>query len=130
MRALLLAAWLLVACGSEILRPLEIDVLGLSARAEVFVLKVVPGGQIDCASVSLDSVRGIEAELVTRWVRSEGQARSAELPVVEEGAVTVIAHAEDAGGAVIQYACQRLSFEDIADLPTGALELTLSRRAP
>lgn len=128
MRGLVLAGLALAACGTEILRPLAIDVLGLSARAESFVLKIVPGDQLPCASVGIGSVGALEAPYQSRWVRSENQPRRANLPTLEVEVLTVIAYSEDAAGTTIQYACRQLSFEDIADLPFGVLELTLTRR--
>lgn len=128
MRAWSLAAAALIACGSEALRPLAIDVLGLSARAETFVLKVVPDGTLACATVGPGTVKAVEAPYETRWVRSEDQPRRASFPALEVERITVVAHSEDSTGAVIQYACQELSFEDIAELPFGVLEVTLTRR--
>ncbi len=128
MRGSSLALLALCACGSEILRPLEVDVLGLSARAEIFVIKVVVGSGLTCDQVSRESVQSVETPYVSRWVRSEGQPRRANLPTIEDEAVTILAHSEDANGATLQFVCRELSFEEIANLPSGVLELTLSRR--
>lgn len=129
MRAWCLAALVVAACGSEALRPLAIDVVGLSARAETFVLKLVPEGALTCATVGPSSVQAVEATYETRWRRAEDQARRASFPALEVERVTVVAYSEDGAGNVLQFACQELSFEDIANLPYGVLELTLTRRA-
>jgi hypothetical protein len=110
MRAGLLLA-ILCACGGELrLRPLSLDVQGLSGRAERLVVLLFPvsAGQT-CANVGLENVKS---------------QRKFDLPAIEERGVTVIAYSEDAQGMPIQFGCTQIDYADI-ESPEASLRLSM-----
>src|SRR5262245_23052916 len=108
MRRAWLALALLCACGEDVrLRPLVLDVQGLSGRAERLVILLFPAstGQT-CADVDLENVRSLDALFSAEWTRStEGNERHFELPIIDERNVTIIAYSEDVQGMPIQFGC-------------------------
>lgn len=123
-------AWalaLLCACGGDVrLRPLALDVQGLSGRAERLVVLLFPAssGQT-CAGVDLETVRSLEAPISVVWTRSvDGDMRKFELPAVEERSLTVIAYSEDAQGMPIQFGCAQIDYADI-ESPEASLRLSM-----
>ncbi|MCC7386217.1 MAG: hypothetical protein IT384_30520 [Deltaproteobacteria bacterium] len=128
-------AWLagalaVAACGGGTqYRPLDIEIRGLSARAESLVIKLFPeqarGG---CAQVELSNVSGLEAPIEERWERSSGAPRTFELPSIDDAGLTIIAYSLDAGGVPMQYSCLFVSYAQAGSLQDHRLVLTLSRR--
>jgi len=126
----LLALALLAGCGGDrFFRPLEIEIDGLSARADTLVLKLFPAesGQT-CTAVTMESARELSAPHEATWRRADGAERRFELPAIESDGITIIAYAL-MNDAPIQFLCRELSFAEIADLEDGRLILSLSRRA-
>lgn len=117
----------LFACGGDVrLRPLALDVQGLSGRAERLVLLIFPesSGQT-CSGVDLATVPGLEAPLRAEWTRSiDGDQRKFELPPIEERSITVIAYSEDAQGMPIQFGCTQIDYADI-ESPEASLRLSM-----
>jgi hypothetical protein len=115
-----------VACGPEVvLRPLELEIGGLSSRAEVLVVQLYPGSAgRTCDGVGLGSVKGLTAPYMSSWNRSAAD-RKLVLPDVEEDRVTVIVYSEDATGAAIQFACTEIAYED---LESPEFQIQLSAR--
>ena len=131
MRALALA--FLVACGGDVrLRPLALDVQGLSGRAERLVLLIYPAssGQ-SCTGVDLSTVQSLVAPFSAVWTRSiDGDQRKFELPSIEERSITVIAYSEDAQGMPIQFGCTQIDYADIESPETSLrLSMRLASRA-
>ena len=118
------------ACGgSEVARPLEIEIDGLSARAQTLVLKVFEDGTgRRCQGVTLESAPALVSEHAAVWERSSEAERRLTLPKVEQEGITIIAYALDVGGRPIQFVCSALSYEDIGELALGVLVLRLSDR--
>lgn len=116
----------LVGCGPEpVLRPLELELDGLSGQAEVLTVKILdpeqaPGcGQID-ASLALV----LDAERTVTWRRSDGAPRELVLDGIGTRAIQIVAVATDAEGAPIQLGCAVYSFEAL-ERPEQVLELEL-----
>ena len=118
---------ILCACGGELrLRPLSLDVQGLSGRAERLVVLLFPvsTGQT-CANIGLENVKSLVAPLSVTWTRSiDGDQRKFELPAIEERGVTVIAYSEDAQGMPIQFGCTQIDYADI-ESPEASLRLSM-----
>jgi hypothetical protein len=125
MRAWPLVA-LLFACGEDLrLRPLVLDVQGLSSRAERLVVMLFPSstGQT-CVGLDLTNVETLAAPIVAEWNRAEGTERSFELPAVEERSVTIVAYSQDAQGMPIQFGCTEIDYVDI-ESPEASLRLSM-----
>src|SRR5688572_4105738 len=123
-------AWLLVlpllGCGEELrLRPLILDVQGLSSRAERLVVMLFPSstGQSG-VGVDLENVRSLSAPISAEWNRAEGSERSFEFPPIDERSVTVVAYSEDAQGMPIQFGCTEVEYVDI-ESPEATLRLSM-----
>lgn len=104
-----------VGCGDDvILRPLSVDIQGLSSGAEVLIVQLIPGSQAPtCSQVSAANVTSFGAPIRLMWSRTEGGERRLAAPNVEADRVTVIAHSEDASGALLQLGCQEIDYLDI-----------------
>lgn len=125
--AWLVAICLTWACGPRLLfRPLDLEVQGLSSRAERLVVLVFPEetGQ-RCAELSLEGAPALTAPISFVWERSSEAPRQAEFPDIEGMTVTVVAYSEDASGTPIQFACDEI---DYADVESPEITLTLSAR--
>ncbi len=130
MRAALIPLLVLAACGTEeINRPLPLEIDGLSARAQVLVLKVFEAdtGQT-CRGVTLDTVAALAAEHEQTWERTSMAPRSLEVPALTTESMTIVAYALDAAGAPMQFLCTEIDFAGISELPEGVLIVTLSQR--
>ena len=106
----------LAACGDETrLRPLSLDIQGLSSRASLMVIQLVPGSDAPaCATVNAMNVNGLDAPIRLVWVRTdESEKMPLAAPDVETENLTVIVHAEDAAGAVIQLGCREVNYLDL-----------------
>jgi hypothetical protein len=116
--------------GQDRSRALEIELEGLSARAEILVLKIFPGTNVTCVTLNMENVSTTDAPIEAQWVRSDGTDRNFSLPSIEEEAITIAAYSQNAQGRSIQFVCQQLEFTDVANLPLGLLRLVLSARVP
>ena len=118
------------ACGGEVAhRSLEIEVRGLSARAERLVLKLIPAPQlVGCGTLKLADVPEVSGGIELIWERASGAPRLLEAPLIEAEAMTVVGHSEDAAGRPIQMVCVHLEYAELGELPAGLLILSLSQR--
>lgn len=117
-------------CGGDVAhRSLEIEVRGLSARADRLVLKLVPAPrQVGCGTLKLADVPGIEGEVELLWERASDAPRQFEVPPIDAEALTIVGHSEDAAGRPIQMLCVQVEYAEIGELPAGLLVLSLSQR--
>lgn len=120
--ALLLGA----GCGSQtVYRPVELNLVGLSGRAERLVVLMFPeeAGQT-CVNVELGNVASLTSVFEVIWSRSESEdIRQLALPEVESFAVTLVAYAEDDGGTPIQFGCTTFDYTQI-ESPNVTLQLS------
>ncbi len=128
------AIWFALAafgCGSNVAyRAIEIEVRGLSARAAAMTIKIIPGEmEIACGGLDLSEIQALPAETELRWERSAGAERRFDLEPIENQTLTFVALSEDAAGQPIQYACRRIDYDELGDLPAGLLIITLTPRA-
>ena len=101
-------------CGDEtVRRPLSIDVQGLSSRAERLIVQLSPGDELTCGQVNAANVTGLNLPIQLVWTRSSSAARRLTAPDIDDDAVTVASHSEDAAGAVLQLGCVEVDFLDI-----------------
>lgn len=116
--------------GGDATQPLAVEIQGLSARADVLVVKLIgrSTGQT-CAGVSLTTAPQVSASHTAQWVRSAMDERRLELPVLPEPSMTIIAYALDAASTPIQFLCHEVTFDAVTNLPEDVLFLTLSVRA-
>ncbi len=112
-------------CGEDpALRPMSVDVQGLSALAERLVVVFVTGDDAPlCTQVSLDNVTTYIGEVELVWERASNADRFLEAGNFETDQLTVLAYTEDAGGAVIQVGCRQV---DYLDIESPEVEVTLS----
>lgn len=118
-------------CGGGVrYRPLEVEILSLSARAEVLAIEVFPStaGQTCAGIMNAAAAAMARSSIRVEWTRSSGAPRTFELPEVDDSRVTIVAHASDAAGKPIQYACAEVKYEEIGDLESGVLTVQLSAR--
>jgi hypothetical protein len=125
-RRILPLALVLLSCGEDVrLRPLVLDVQGLSSRAERLVVMLFPGTEEQtCVGLDLSNVNALSAPFMAEWVRAQGGERRFEFPSIEERAVTIVAYSEDAQGMPIQLGCTQIDFVDI-ESPEATLRLSM-----
>ncbi|MBI2378787.1 MAG: hypothetical protein HYV07_32635 [Deltaproteobacteria bacterium] len=122
----LAVASLLVSCGGSESRALQIEVRGLSARADLLVVQLFPEstGQT-CSGVTLETAAGFEAPIELSWERQSGAPRTLSYDKPVEGEqLTVIAYATTGAGQTIQFLCTTVDYDAI----TGLLAIRLSDR--
>ena len=102
-------------CGEDVLlRPLVVDVRGISALAERLVVGFIPGDSApQCTQVTLETVADLNAPVRLVWERSADDNRMLETGGFDSENVTVIAHTEDDVGGVIQVGCLEVEYSDI-----------------
>lgn len=117
-------------CGtSELIRPLPVEIEGLSARASVLVLKVFPADAFQsCQGIELSTAVGLSTPHEVRWQRASMADRVLEIPAINTERLTIVAYSLDANGAPMQFSCSELDFAGIGELPEGVLIITLTQR--
>ena len=126
---LIALAFALGGCGgTSTLRPLRLEITGLSARADRLVLKAFPEstGQT-CLGVDLNNVAGLDAPITDEWSRDSMAPRELELADVAEEAVVIVAYSLTASEP-IQFVCRRVTVQTLTQATEGIVELLLSPR--
>ena len=115
-------------CGDDaVLRPLSIDIQGLSSRAQVLVVQLIPGPSAPtCAQVNATNVTSLNAPIRLVWSRSSDEERRLVAPDLAATRVTVVAHSEDAIGTLLQMGCRVVDYLDIespeVEIPLASIE--------
>ena len=120
------AALTLAACGHDVvLRPLDLEIGGLSGRAQTLVVQIFPGSTSrTCEGLGLGNVKSLSAPYMASWSRDAADRQLA-IPDVEDARITIVAHSEDASGTPIQFACAEIEYED---LESPEFQIQLSAR--
>lgn len=103
------------ACGGELaLRPLEVEVVGLSSDAAALTVKLaLPDRAPSCSGLDPAAAAAAPAEREATWTRDAAEPRTLTLEPVEAEAIRVIAVALDADAAPLQAGCLDVDFRAI-----------------
>lgn len=125
------AVWILfllaLGCGDTLaLRPVEIDLVGLSAQADQLTLLIAPPEDVGPCP-QLDAARALAIPATRSWVwrRADDAPRTVTLEGLEEEALAFVAVAEDADGRLIQLACADWTFAEL-ERPETTVDLHMS----
>lgn len=126
--AALCTVFLLAGCGEarSIQRPIELDLVGLSGRAETLsVLLADPKTNPPCAGIDGPGALALEGLASAQWRRTSDAPRSLSLPPVDLDEVLVVAVAQEASGTPIQVGCALFAFADL-ERPEKTLQLRMA----
>jgi outer membrane murein-binding lipoprotein Lpp len=123
-----LASVVVAGCGADrVERPLSVDIRGLSARASALVVKLRTEATA-CRDVDDTTAPALSADEEHRWDRASGAERAFALSPVTGDAVTVVAYALDEASRPFQHACRTVTYDELGNLASGRVIITLSRR--
>jgi hypothetical protein len=112
-----------------LVRPLAVELKGLSARATKLVLAAFPASSGKaCKDISLQNAASLDPPFRSEWDRASAMERELMLPPIGEDGAAVYAYSVDMNGTTIQFVCYDVTFEGIGDLEYGILTLILSKR--
>jgi hypothetical protein len=117
-----------IACGDRVVyRPLIVDVQNVSATADVLVLKVLAGDDVEqtCGTINLANVQNLSTPYEARWLRESGTERQLDLPEIDSDRAVVVVYTEDERGVAIQLACGEIEYKEIE---SGRITLRLSTK--
>ncbi|MBK8014190.1 MAG: hypothetical protein IPK13_22925 [Deltaproteobacteria bacterium] len=117
-------------CGNSAYRALNVDVQGLSGRAEILEVLVLDGQRgPNCSEIRLDNVldrAGAQASGAVqsrRWTRGSGAPRLLAFEPVEVSYVVVVAYTLDEAGQPLQIACVGVDYSEL-ESPEVTLHLS------
>ncbi len=101
-----------LACGDdpETIRPVAVDLQGLSASADRITASWVV--DFECSEVRADNVRDLPASGQAEWT-SDQPERRIELPTIREEAALIVVYVEDAAARLLQTGCTKVVFENV-----------------
>lgn len=112
-----------MGCGGEpsVFRPVEVDLQGLSPRADVLVVAWFDGDGVDCLALQTTDVRDLAPDAESTWQSGE-EPRRLQLPESPGLEGTFVAYTQ-ANGEVLQLGCRQVRFDE---LETPEISLLLS----
>jgi len=124
MSAAFVAVLSTAGCGEEaLLRPMIVEVQGVSSQAERLVVKLASdASRPSCGQMDASAAQSLENALELVWLRSSGDERRLSAPTIDSENVTVIAYTEDTNGTLIQLGCLEVDYLDI-ESPEIEIEL-------
>lgn len=118
------------SCGTSAYRTLNVDVQGLSGRAEALEVLVLDGqGAPNCSEIRLDNVVAIGASGASwatqsrRWTRASGASRSLTFEPISASHVVVVAFTTDEAARPLQIACAEVDYSEL-ESPEVTLHLS------
>lgn len=117
---------LAASCGARlVLRPLELDLTGLSGQAQSLEVKLAePRAAPPCDQLDPAGAASIEAEQSAVWQRGTDPGRTLIIDAFEGERVLVIAIARDRSGMPIQLGCKVFEYAEL-ERPEQVIELTM-----
>lgn len=110
-----LAALILIGCeGRLALRPVELELDGVSGQAETLVVGVESATAVPtCAELTPDRALALDVARRATWTRGQDEERTLFLDPVDDMTVRVWAVSRDAALRPLQIGCDTLAFEDV-----------------
>ena len=119
-----------VGCGtSDVYRPLEIEVFGVSARAQQVTLKIFALDKgAKCTGLVKTNILMAEPYLTRTWSRSDDTERNWSIPEIPSESLTLAVYTSSAEDDVLQYVCREITYVSIGEAESGVLNVTLPAR--
>ncbi|MEL6187058.1 MAG: hypothetical protein AAFU79_20725 [Myxococcota bacterium] len=112
------------ACDPRlVLRPVELDIQGLSASVQTLVV-AVDSPDPGCGGLSASTALDRQPLQQQTWTRGQMTDRSLEIEAVSEMEVMIWAVGRNSDDVPIQFGCDRFAFEDV-EVPERTLVLRM-----
>ena len=122
----------MASCGPDrVFRNIEIEIYGVSARANTVTLKVFALEEArQCRDLDRTVIDNTAAFITNIWQRDQSSDRAWVIPEIEAEQLTFTVHTLDEDGFVMQYFCRELTYEEIGNREFGLINIRLEPRSP